>query len=64
MFLFVFLLFTIIAMPCLIISFNYDMSVANEAKWPVPNGVLLPVTNLQLFISNSKEDNAHKTILV
>ena len=51
-------------MPCLIISFNYNMSVANEAKWPVPNGVLLPVTNLQLFISNSEKDNAHKTILV
>ena len=41
-----FLLFTRIAMPCLLISYNYDMSVANEAKCPVPNGVLLPFTTL------------------
>ena len=40
----------------------YDMSVANEAKRPVPSGVLLPYTTiyLQLFIpsnSNDKEPN-------
>ena len=40
----------------------YDMSVANEAKRPVPSGVLLPCTTiyLQLFIpsnNNDKEPN-------
>ena len=36
----------------------YDMSVANEAKRPVPNGVLLPYTTiyLQLFIPSNSND--------
>ena len=36
-------------MPCLLIP-CYDMSVANEARRPVPNGVLLPCTNTYLYL--------------
>ena len=52
-------------MPCLIISFNYDMSAANEAKWPVPNGGFAAILRLYscLYLIVKKK-NAHKTILV
>ena len=44
-------------MPCLLMP-CYDMSVANEARGPVPNGVLLPCTNtyLYLFVPNNNNE--------
>ena len=36
-------------MQCLVyLCLFYDMLVANEAIWPVPNGVLLPFTTVFL----------------
>ena len=38
-----------IAMPYLLVS-CYDMLVANEARGPVPNGVLLPYITIYLYL--------------
>ena len=41
-------------MPCLLIP-CYDMSVANEARRPVPNEVLLPCINTYLYLIITKQ---------
>ena len=56
----VLIIFTAIVMPCLLIP-CYDMSVANEARRPVPNGVLLPCITpyLYIFVPSNNNDKVH-----